>query len=486
MLGKKPKKKVISEKILGQLREGELAPGDKLASIKDLCVHFSAGQKTVQEALQRLQDEGVIEIRDRSGCYICDDALEQMGAGDSAGSVSSASESSDLKNYLMPRRTGGAAVRLYVTDLEPRRLALWRDVLDDFAGAAVELVSCNEGHLEDVFASESPDVVETTPGILEAVGREKFVPENTIQSVAEIDADSMVAPVRARMESGGWVGGVPFAVTLQYLFVNDELAAEAGIEEPSEDVFEFLEQARHAKRALGNAAADALVLPTCLDPLLMSGSITWTEGRGLELRSEPARRVFELLNEIAPPAASTEEVTTHFSEGRLVYLIHCSFSVCDFYQSLPFDWRAVPLPLASGVQMPGWLSVLAVNRETARPDDCSQLISYLSRPDIQRRFTEIPGNLPVHQSVLGRMSAAVGKALSVSTVERALEQLTLNWPENVHSAVNYKFNLPRLRTEISRGELHIEEALERVQHRLEFVPVPARDTTDTVHGKILT
>jgi DNA-binding FadR family transcriptional regulator len=54
MLGQTPKRKVIAGAIRGQLRRGELAPGERLASIRDLGAHFSAGQQAVREALQYL------------------------------------------------------------------------------------------------------------------------------------------------------------------------------------------------------------------------------------------------------------------------------------------------------------------------------------------------------------------------------------------------------------------------------------------------
>lgn len=477
MLGQKPKVKVIQETIRGQLRRGELTPGDRVASIKDLCAHFRAGQKTVRSALRGLEEEGIIEIRDRSGSYVCEgalDAIERVGEGKP---VPESPAGGDLKNYLMPRRSTARTIRLYVTDLDVLRLALWREVLDGFSGVEVELVSCNEGHLEDVYASDAPDVVETTPAVLRAVGPEEFLPADAILSVAGVEPHELIAPVRERMESGRMMGGAPFAVTLQYLFVNLDLAEMAGMEEYPADPFEMLTGASRAKRALRERGAEPFVLPTCLDVLLMSGAVVWDREEGLQFWPERARRIFRVLNACAPPAASTDEVLPRFTRGELLYLVHCSFMLSEFVGNLSFRWKALPLPVAPGARMPGWLSVLAVSRNASHPDECAELVAYLSRPDVQGRFADLPGNLPVHRAAMSRMPVAAGEVLSGETLERAVSQLTLNWPEEAHAAVHRHFDMPGVRSALSRGAFRPGEAVERLRRRLDIAPWTIREAS---------
>jgi DNA-binding transcriptional ArsR family regulator len=469
MLGQKPKQKVIREAIRGELRRGKLAPGDRLTSVKDLCARFSAGQRTVQEALRGLEEEGLIEVRDRSGSYVREDALENVEMAGKGGGSSVSTPAGDLRSYMMPQRSGDGTIRLYVTDLEPRRLALWREVLDGFPGATVEVVSCNEGHLEDVFDSGAPDVVETTPGVLDAVGMEKFLPGEALRSLAGIEPDRMIAPVRRRMASGRPMGGAPFSVTLQYLFVNQDLAERARIEQPPSDPEAFLREVRRAQGELAESAAEAFVLPTCLDLLLMTGAISWEKGGGLQFDPERARSLLEGLNACAPPAVESAEAIERFCRGELLYLIHCSFMISEFVGQLPFRWKALPLPLAPGVRMPGWLSVLAVSRDASRPGQCAELVGYLSGTDVQSRFTEVPGNLPVRGEVTGAVEATTGGSLSVETLRRSLSQLTLGWPEAARAAIECSFSVPELREALSRGALRVEDGVERLGHRLDIV-----------------
>lgn len=59
---------------------GELAPGDRLPSIRALAADLDADHRTVAKAYRGLEREGLVEIRPRSGVYVADQ--ERLGRDD--------------------------------------------------------------------------------------------------------------------------------------------------------------------------------------------------------------------------------------------------------------------------------------------------------------------------------------------------------------------------------------------------------------------
>ena len=71
----KPIKSVkISDRVYEQLRDmiyrGELRPGEKLMSERDMALSFNVGRPTVREAIQKLTEQGLIESRRGVGTFI--------------------------------------------------------------------------------------------------------------------------------------------------------------------------------------------------------------------------------------------------------------------------------------------------------------------------------------------------------------------------------------------------------------------------------
>ena len=60
----------LADDIVSIIREDRLAPGDLLASSRELARRFSVTTPTVREALRRLEATGVVEFRHGSGTYV--------------------------------------------------------------------------------------------------------------------------------------------------------------------------------------------------------------------------------------------------------------------------------------------------------------------------------------------------------------------------------------------------------------------------------
>jgi GntR family transcriptional repressor for pyruvate dehydrogenase complex len=61
---------LVKEQIKTRILKGELAPGEKLASVVDLAASFGVGRSTVREALSALKAIGLVEIRQGGGTYV--------------------------------------------------------------------------------------------------------------------------------------------------------------------------------------------------------------------------------------------------------------------------------------------------------------------------------------------------------------------------------------------------------------------------------
>lgn len=60
----------LSEQILGFIEAGQLEPGARLPTMKDLAEKFAVATPTIREALRRLQAIGAVDIRHGSGIYV--------------------------------------------------------------------------------------------------------------------------------------------------------------------------------------------------------------------------------------------------------------------------------------------------------------------------------------------------------------------------------------------------------------------------------
>jgi GntR family transcriptional repressor for pyruvate dehydrogenase complex len=72
----------LYEEIVGQIEqrilEGELSPGDKLPSERELADQFGVSRTAVREAVKALREKGLVEIQPGKGTFITNDTSEVM------------------------------------------------------------------------------------------------------------------------------------------------------------------------------------------------------------------------------------------------------------------------------------------------------------------------------------------------------------------------------------------------------------------------
>ncbi len=70
---------VIADQIKAQITGGQLKPGEKLPSTKELSELFQVGRSTVREALSALKAMGLVEVHQGEGSYVRSIASEDVG-----------------------------------------------------------------------------------------------------------------------------------------------------------------------------------------------------------------------------------------------------------------------------------------------------------------------------------------------------------------------------------------------------------------------
>ncbi len=66
----------LAEKLAGQIRAGEFAPGSKIPSEHQLAATFGIGRPTVRQAIDALVRKGLLHRRRGSGTFVCEPAQE--------------------------------------------------------------------------------------------------------------------------------------------------------------------------------------------------------------------------------------------------------------------------------------------------------------------------------------------------------------------------------------------------------------------------
>ena len=70
MAQNQPMYKLIADDLRSKVKDGRLAPNDKLPTEGDLSQQYEASRNTVREAIRRLTDEGLLESRPGQGTFV--------------------------------------------------------------------------------------------------------------------------------------------------------------------------------------------------------------------------------------------------------------------------------------------------------------------------------------------------------------------------------------------------------------------------------
>jgi multiple sugar transport system substrate-binding protein len=209
--------------------------------------------------------------------------------------------------------------------------------------------------------------------------------------------------------------GVPWYVDTRVLFYRRDLLADAGYAAPPRDWDGWLRMLVAIERRVGRGRY-AVLLPlneyepfVALwlqqgEPLLRDG------GRWGNFRSPGFARTLRFYlgmyeRGLAPPVTQGQvaNVWNEFARGYFSFYVSGPWQIGEFERRLPpalqTAWMTAPLPgpAGPGASIAGGSS-LAMFRRSARKPAAWKLVEFLSRPEVQRRFYELTGDLPARRS----------------------------------------------------------------------------------------
>jgi hypothetical protein len=136
--------------------------------------------------------------------------------------------------------------------------------------------------------------------------------------------------------------------------------------------------------------------------------------------------------------------------------------------------------MAREAKDPGFLIALAVHRKTSCPHECLELVRHLTSRDVQRRFGETLGNLPAREDAFFDAEALARSGLSERRLKTALNRTTLCWPEQARMDVFERLNaVDPLDVLLTKGEITVAEAVERLRFALAILSAEAHSTSTT-------
>lgn len=290
---------------------------------------------------------------------------------------------------------------------------------------------------------------------------------------------------------GGRLYGLPWYVDSRLLFYRRDLLAEAGFDQPPR-TWDAWRRALAAIAARPGGSGHAILLPLNeFEPLLalalqQDEPVLREGGRYGNFDSAGFRRALAFYLELfergfAPPLSSTQvaNLWQEFDRGRFAFFISGPWNIGELKRRLQAErqhiWMTAPMPGPDG---PGAStaggSSLVLFHGSKRKAAAWRLVEYLSRPDIQRRFHALTGNLPP------RRSTWADSALAGDGYARAFfDQLERARPTpKVPEWERIVTEMQHLAARAVAGELDLDEAVKEIDRRVDAILAKRRWVLD--------
>lgn len=166
----------LSEQILKLIASGNLQPGERLPTVKELARTFAVATPTIREALRQLQATGVIDIRHGSGIYVRKAEQRLMIANPHYGQLNADSimQLLDARLVIEPYLAGQAA-QVATSDDISRLETLLDEAEQLLIGQDTRLHPVNMGfHTAIAHASGNAILAQMFDSLVEIYSREQF------------------------------------------------------------------------------------------------------------------------------------------------------------------------------------------------------------------------------------------------------------------------------------------------------------------------
>lgn len=286
----------------------------------------------------------------------------------------------------------------------------------------------------------------------------------------------------------GRLYGIPWYVDTRLLFYRKDLLKAAGFDAPPHDWAEWSHQMAALKTHAGPDHY-AILLPTNEFEQLLSlalqqdygphpgDGLLRDGGRYGNFESAGFKRALAFYVDAfrqheAPLLANTEVPNPWTEFGRGVYAFYFSgpWNIGEFRHRLPpsqqDEWATAPLPgpdgpgagIASG-------SSLVIFRRSVRQAQAWLLIEYLSRPQVQRQFYELLGDMPPRRSAW--QDGALRSDPAVQAFREQLERVKPTPPVPEWERIVTEMQL--VAAQAAHGELTVDQAAAEIDHRADAI-----------------
>ena len=209
----------------------------------------------------------------------------------------------------------------------------------------------------------------------------------------------------------GGLYGVAWYVDTRLLFYRRDLLAQAGFAAPPRSWSEWRQMLAAIKARAGPDRYSILLPLNEFEPLLVLSlqqdePLLRDDGRWGNFESAGFKRALQFYVDMfdrgwAPPLtnADVSNVWSEFGRGYFSFYITGPWNIGEFKRRLPQplqpSWMTAPLPGPDGpgASIAGGSSLVLFGGSRVKTA-AWQWIEYLSRPEIQRRFNELTGDLP--------------------------------------------------------------------------------------------
>jgi multiple sugar transport system substrate-binding protein len=238
---------------------------------------------------------------------------------------------------------------------------------------------------------------------------------NRVASSQQILAEDYFPGVWQTNTVGGTLYAVPWYVDTRLLFYRRDLLKAAGFDKPAETWSGWLAQLQAIKRMVGPQRYAVLMPLNEFEPLQILAlqqrePMLRDDGRYGNFRSDSFRRALSYYRELfaqslAPEMTNAQiaNVWNEMGKGFFSFYISGPWNIAEFKRRLPPElqssWMTAPMPGPDGpgVSNAGGSSLVMFHR-SQHQQSAWELLEFLSRPDIQRRFYELTGDLPPRRS----------------------------------------------------------------------------------------
>lgn len=280
----------------------------------------------------------------------------------------------------------------------------------------------------------------------------------------------------------GRLYGVPWYVDTRLLFYRRDLLARAGFARPPRDWAEWARQLAAIKAMVGPQRY-AVLLPLNEFEHLLSLGLQQREpllrggGRWGNFESPGFKNVLRFYKEIfhngwAPLETNSQiaNVWIEFARGYYSFYLSGPWNIAEFKARMPAAlkdaWATAPLPgpTGPGASLAGGSS-LVIFEASSHKRAAWQFIEFLSRPDVQRRFYQLVGDMPPRRTTWDQFNLADDPYARAFRDQLERVKPTPNVPEWERIAAQLRL----VGEQLAHGRLTIDQAAAELDRRTDNI-----------------